>query len=198
MRRTEADMKKYIPLILLDCAAFAVIAYTVWLGNHDSWTTSNLSVIGYWRGYSGYLVGWGWLCGVVFVAYLLYLAHIYSLKSGLMQVFTMLAGLFLVVGVYLPYQPGTYPILSNVHIAAALLAPFFVVGAIICILIRLSKRKMPGARVLIIAMVLLLGGAAVIFIRCTIITTLLEVYTVSVLTAYMTVLALLGLNGYKK
>jgi peptidoglycan/LPS O-acetylase OafA/YrhL len=194
MRRTEADMKKYIPLILLDCAAFSVIAYTVWLGNHDSWTTSNLSVIGYWRGYRGRLIGWGWLCAAVFVGYLVYLAKLYRIRAGMMWIFTALAGCLLVTGVYLPYQPGQHPILSNMHIGVSFLAPVCVVGALFCLLQRLMRRRSPFRWAMLVCMVCLLAVAAVLFIRCTIITTLLEVYTVSALTLFMTALALIEIS----
>jgi peptidoglycan/LPS O-acetylase OafA/YrhL len=193
MPRTEADMKKYVPLILLDCAAFAVIIYTAWLGNHDNWITSNLSVIGYWRGYRGWLIGWGWLCAAVFVSYLIYLAKLYRIRGGVTWVFIALAGILLVTGVYLPYQPGQHPVLSNVHIGVSFLAPVCVVGALFCLLHRLMKQRSPFRWAMLVCMGCLLIAAAVIFVRCTIITTLLEVYTVSALTLFMTALGVIRL-----
>lgn len=187
-------MKRYIPLLLLDLCALAVIIYTIWLGNHDSWITCNLSVIGYWYGYSRWLVIWGWITAIVFVTYLVYLIRIYHLKSKMMNSFTALAGILLVIGVYLPYQPGQYPVLSNLHIGSSFMAPVCVVAAIISLLVQLLKKHVPFMRVMTVIMLCLIVVAAVIFVRYTIITTLLEVYVVSALTVFMTALALIGIK----
>lgn len=187
-------MKKYIPLLFIDLCALVVIIYTVRLGNHASWITSNLSVIGYWYGYSKWLVIWGWLTAVVFVSYLVYLARIYHLKSRMMNSFIALAGILLVTGVYLPYQPEQYPVLSNLHIGTSFMAPVCVVAAIVSLLVHLLKRHVPFMRGMTIIMLCLIAVAAVIFVRCTIITTLLEVYVVSALTIFMTILALIGIQ----
>lgn len=187
-------MKRYIPLLLIDLCALAVIIYTIWLGNHDSWITCNLSVIGYWYGYSRWLVIWGWITAIVFVTYLVYLARIYHLKSKMMNSFIALAGILLVVGVYLPYQPGQYPLLSNLHIGASFMAPVCVVAAIISLMAQLLKLHIPFMRAMTGIMLCMIAVAAVIFIHCTIITTLLEVYVVSALTVFMTLLAVMGIK----
>ncbi len=191
-------MKKYIPLLLIDLAALAVILYTIWLGNHDSWITSNLSVVGYWHGFSKWLIIWGWITAAVFAVYLIYLAKIFGVNSITMNSFTVLGGILLLVGVYLPYQPEPYPVLSNLHIACSFLAPVCVVGAIVSLLVRLIRRRAPFMGAMLFLMLLLIGIAGVIFVRCTIITTLLEVYVVSGLTVFMTLLALIGLNWEEK
>lgn len=188
------NMKKYIPLLFIDLCALAVIIYTVWLGNHASWITCNLSVIGYWYGYSRWLVIWGWITAVVFVTYLVYLAHIYHLQSRIMNTFIILAGILLVVGVYLPYQPEPYPVLSNLHIGISFMAPVCVVAAIISLMVQLLKKRIPFMRAMAGVMLCMMAVAAAIFIRCTIITTLLEVYVVSGLTIFMTMLALIGIK----
>lgn len=187
-------MKKYISLSLLDiCAAF-VIAYTAWLGNFGDWITENLSVVAYWHGHSGQLIVWGWICAVQFVAFLTWLMYIYHFRSRCMSAFTALSGILLVVGVYLPYQPGQHPYLSNVHIAVSFLAPVCVMAAIIRLVVHLLKRSFPFMRLMMLLLVVLTVIAAVIFVKCTIITTLLEVYVVSALSVYMTLLGVLGIK----
>lgn len=191
-------MKNYISLALIDLGAAAVIVYTVCLGNHASWTTCNLSVIGYWYGYSRQLVIWGWITAAVFMTYLVYLMRLYRIKSKIMNTFILLAGILLIVGVYLPYQPGMYPVLSNLHIGSSFMAPVCVVAAVISLMVQLLKRHTPFMRLLSVVMLCLIIGAAVIFFKCTIISTLLEVYVVSALTGFMTVLALIGIRQEKQ
>ncbi len=186
-------MKKYIPLVFFDMAAFAVVLFTAWLGNHDSWTTSNLSVVGYWRGFTKWLILWGWVTAVVFGGYLLYLGKMFHMKSKVMYGFTAVGLILLVTGVYIPYQPEVYPLLSDIHIAVSFMAPVCVIGAIITLLIRLKKKKMPYITAMMILLFVLTAVAAVIFVRCTIITTLLEVYVIGGLTVFMTLLACIGL-----
>ncbi len=190
----KAATKKVISLVLLDICACLVIAYTAWLGNFGDWITENLSVVAYWHGHEKMLIVWGWICGAVFVAFLTWLMYLYGFKSRLVRVFTALSGLLLVIGVYLPYQPGQHPYLSNVHIGVSFMAPVSVMSAIICLVVHLLKRSMPFMRSMTVLLVFLTAIAAVIFVYCTIITTLLEVYVVSALSVYMTLLGILGIR----
>ncbi len=187
-------MKKYISLAILDICACLVIAYTAWLGNFGDWITENLSVVAYWHGHEQLLIIWGWVCGAQFVVFLLWLAHLCDFRSILMRVFTALAGVLLVIGVYLPYQPTQHPYLSNIHIGVSFMSPVSVMAAIICLVISLLKKRAPYMKLMTALLVVLTAIAAVIFVYCTIITTLLEVYVVSALSFYMTLLGVLGIK----
>ncbi len=187
-------MKKCISLVLLDICACFVIAYTAWLGNLGDWITENLSVVAYWHGHEKALIIWGWICGAQFVAFLSWLAYLYNFRSRVMCVFIALSGLLLIVGVYLPYQPSNYPYISNIHIGVSFMAPVSVMAAIICLVVHLIKIKMPYMKLMAELLIFLTAIAAAIFVYCTIITTLLEVYVVSALSVYMTILGILGIK----
>lgn len=187
-------MKKrfFIPLIaLLNVCAGYLIYYTAHLGStgeYNDWTKYNLSVVGYWDGHERELIIWGLITAAVFVAFLLMLWQLSDRRPKAVLYFSIAAGAFLSVGVFVPYQHEAIDsIISNIHIACSFNAPMCVAIALILLTVRQLKTK--SGMILMVFLVAGLGGAALIFIKYTIITTVLELYTISALTAYMDAMA---------
>ncbi len=192
---TKDGERKRVWLIagLLFMIGLCLSAYTCWLAAFDSLTTRNLSTVGYWLGYRKELILWGVFCGTYFVADLVWLGRRYRMKTRVYYLFVALAGVFLATGVLLPYQPDRYPLLSNVHIGCSLMAPFCLLAAMFILLVS-RKRQCPRLALVMVVTVSAMGGAAGIFIHYTIITSVLEIYTVTVLTVLMTWLAVISVK----
>lgn len=182
-------------LIIIDLAAVFDIAWTIYLGNFDSWTLYNLSVVGYWLGHEWELRIWGWVTAVLFVSFLIYLFRLWNYKGKAGHIMAAIAGIILSIGVVIPYQlpPNETSFISNMHIACSLMAPLLLVACMCCLMVHLVKQGYGWAKLMIGLMVILLGVAAYFFIKYTIITTVLELYTVSAISAFMTILSVIGI-----
>ena len=191
-------IKMLLPLIALDGEAAYLIYYTVHLGNlppYDDWTAYNLSVVCFWSGHEMELLIWGIITAVVFVGFLLYIRFLSGEKLAGVAVAAVLAGAFLVVGVNIPYQQEAKDSLcSNAHIACSLNAPLCLAGGLIAVTVRMLRRGVKSMVFMSIFLVAGLSGAALLVVKYGIITTTLEVYTITALAFYMTVMALILLN----
>lgn len=179
-------------LLLLDVLAILDVVWTIYLGNFASWTLYNLSVVGYWYGHAWELRIWGWLTALLFVSFLLYLYQLYEYRNRALRIVAMAAGVILSVGVVIPYQmpPLETSWISNLHIACSLLAPLCLVASIAGLILHGLRRGWRGFGCFLALMVVLLAGAAVLFVKYTIITTVLELYTVVCISLFLTALVL--------
>jgi len=188
-------VKMLLPLVALDAVAAYLIYYTVYLGNmppYNDWTAYNLSVVCFWSGHEIELLIWGIITAVVFVGFLLYIRSLCAERLIGVFVLAIFAGAFLVVGVNIPYQQEAKDSLcSNAHIACSLNAPLCLAAGLIAVTVRMLRRGMKAMIPMSVFLALGLGGAALLILKYGIITTTLEVYTISALTLYMTVMAVL-------
>lgn len=186
--------KKMLTLLVLDVLAGLDIFWTVYLGNFADWTLYNLSVVGYWYGHEWELRIWGWLTSILFVSFLIFLLKLYKQKKKVPYVIAASAGVILSIGVVIPYQPIPLEtsFISNMHIACSLIAPLCLVACITYLLIANIKTGIKSATPMLIIMIGLLAVAAYIFIKYTIITTVLELYTVSAISVFLTILVFLA------
>ena len=193
---------KYKWPLLFACLIMAAAesGYTVYLGNYASWTEYNLSVVGGWYGHKWGLMIWGWLTAFVFVSFMSLVLIVNKYRGKASWILEAAAGVVLSVAVIIPYQPrpNEGSVISNIHITLSMIGPLCLVAAMIAFTVSSIKR---GNRAFIftgLVLLLMMACAAWIFIIYGIITTVLEVYTVSAMTLLLTLMFLASYAGKKE
>lgn len=101
---------------------YLIPGVTIFLASFDSWTGTNLSVLGNRTGNKLLFAVWGFATGIYYCVYVRYLFHIgrYRNPGGRTLMYT--AAAFLLMAVMIPYMPEKYPLKADLHV---LLAFFF-------------------------------------------------------------------------
>ena len=102
---------------------YLVPGATVLLASLDSWTDTNLSVLGNLSGHKLLFAVWGIFTGIYYCIYVRYLFNIgrYRNIAGKSLVYT--AAAFLLTAVMIPYTPEQYPLKAHLHVLLAFLSP---------------------------------------------------------------------------
>ncbi|MCC8027950.1 MAG: hypothetical protein LIP16_21910 [Clostridium sp.] len=158
---------------------------TVLLASRDSWTDTNLSVLGNAAGHKFLFALWGFTVGIYYCAYILYLFNIGRYRNKAVKTIIYTAAGFLLTAVMLPYMPEKYPFKSQLHVMLAFFSPILLVSGIVGFLRFLSNKDRPRFRRAWGIMWLLAAGACLFFVRAGFITSLLELFTVIGLCAYL-------------
>ena len=120
---------------------YLVPGATVLLASLDSWTATNLSVLGNTSGNKLLFALWGFITGIYYCIYILYLFHIGRYRNMAGKCFVYTAAAFLLTAVMIPYTPQQYPIKAHLHVLLAFLSPILLTLGIVCFLRFLSSRE---------------------------------------------------------
>ena len=125
---------------------YLVPGATVLLASLDSWTDTNLSVLGNLSGHKLLFAVWGIFTGIYYCIYVRYLFNIgrYRNIAGKSLVYT--AAAFLLTAVMIPYTPEQYPLKAHLHVLLAFLSPILLTLGIVSFLRFLSSRDRPRYR----------------------------------------------------
>lgn len=164
---------------------YLVPGATILLASLDSWTGTNLSVLGSVRENKLLFAIWGFMTGIYYCMYILYLFNIgrYRNPAGRSLVYT--AAVFLFMAVIIPYMPEKYPLNSFLHVLLAFFSPIFLTLGIIGFLRFLSSRNRPRYRKAWNIMWILSATAVLFLIEAGFITSFLEVFLVIGLCGYL-------------
>ena len=95
---------------------YLIPGVTIFLASFDSWTGTNLSVLGNRTGNKLLFAVWGFATGIYYCVYVRYLFHIgrYRNPGGRTLMYT--AAAFLLMAVMIPYMPEKYPLKADLHV----------------------------------------------------------------------------------
>lgn len=158
---------------------------TMILASFDSWTQSNLSVLGNRKGNEILFGIWGMGLGAYYWFYMEYLFHKAGYKGRAGRRWLASAAVFLSAAVCLPYLPGRYPLLSAFHVLFAFFSPIFVMVSLVCFLCFLSRRDVEGYRKAWVFLISASAAGFVLFAVMGFITSLLEVFVVLCLCGFL-------------
>lgn len=98
---------------------YLIPGVTIFLASFDSWTGTNLSVLGNRTGNKLLFAVWGFATGIYYCVYVRYLFHIgrYRNPGGRTLMYT--AAAFLLMAVMIPYMPEKYPLKADLHVLLA-------------------------------------------------------------------------------
>lgn len=164
---------------------YIVPGATVLLASLDSWTDTNLSVLGNSSGHKLIFAAWGFITGIYYCIYILHLFHIgrYRNMAGKSLVYT--AAAFLLTAVIIPYTPEKYPLKAHLHVLLAFLSPILLTLGIVSFLRFLSSRDRPRFKRAWNIMWILAGCSFTLLLRAGFITSFLEVFVVVGLCGYL-------------
>lgn len=174
---------------------YLVPGATVLLASLDSWTDTNLSVLGSISGYKLMFALWGFLTGIYYCIYILYLFHVGRYRNTAVKSLVYTAAAFLLTSVMIPYSPEQYPLKACIHVILAFLSPVLLALGIISFLRFLSGRDRPRYRKAWNIMWLLAGGSLFLLLRTGFISSFLEVFLVVGLCGYLRYMERLLLTG---
>lgn len=174
---------------------YLVPGATVLLASLDSWTDTNLSVLGSLSGNKLLFAVWGILTGLYYCIYVRYLFYIgrYRNRAGRVLVYT--AAAFLLTAVMIPYTPEQYPLKAQLHVLLAFLSPVLLSLGIITFLRFLSCRDRHRFKQAWNIMWLLASCSLILLLRAGFITTVLEVFLVVGLCGYLRYMERLLVRG---
>ena len=120
---------------------YLIPGVTIFLASFDSWTGTNLSVLGNRTGNKLLFAVWGFATGIYYCVYVRYLFHIgrYRNPGGRTLMYT--AAAFLLMAVMIPYMPEKYPLKADLHVLLAFFSPVLLAFSIIGFLRFLSSWK---------------------------------------------------------
>lgn len=164
---------------------FLIPGATVLFASLDSWTGTNLSVLGSTGRNKLLFALWGFLTGIYYCIYILYLFHIgrYRNLAGKGLVFT--AAAFLLTAVMIPYTPKEYPLKAQLHVLLAFLSPILLTLGIVSFLRFLSSRDRPRFLRAWNIMWLFAACSLALLFKAGFITSFLEVFLVAGLCGYL-------------
>lgn len=156
---------------------------TVLLASLDSWTGTNLSVLG--SGNKLLFALWGFSTGLYYCIYMFHLFHMGSYRNRGGKGLVVTAAAFFLTAVIIPYAPEQYPLKARLHVLLAFLSPILLTLGLVCFLHFLSARDRPrfwGAWC--IMWILAVCSLALLF-EAGFITSFLEVFLVVGLCGYL-------------
>lgn len=92
---------------------------TIFLASLDSWTGTNLSVLGNRTGNKLLFAVWGFATGIYYCVYVRYLFHIGRYRNSGGRTLMYTAAVFLLMAVMIPYMPEEYPLKADIHVLLA-------------------------------------------------------------------------------
>lgn len=158
---------------------------TVFLASLDSWTDTNLSVLGNTEGNKLLFFIWGFTTGIYYCVYIRYLFHIgrYRNTAGRWLMYT--AAAFLLASVMIPYMPEKYPLKADLHVLLAFFAPVLLAFCIVRFLRFLSSRDRRRYRRAWNILWTLTSCAFIFILEAGFITSFLEIFVVTGLCGYL-------------
>lgn len=158
---------------------------TVFLASFDSWTHTNLSVLGNITGNKALFAIWGFATGIYYCVYIRYLFHIgrYRNPAGRRLLYT--AAAFLFTAVMIPYMPEKYPVKADLHVLLAFFSPVLLSVSIIGFLRFLSSRDRMRYRRAWRLLWMMAGCAFLFLLEAGFITSFLEIFLVIGLCGYL-------------
>ena len=110
---------------------YLIPGVTIFLASFDSWTGTNLSVLGNRTGNKLLFAVWGFATGIYYCVYVRYLFHIgrYRNPGGRTLMYT--AAAFLLMAVMIPYMPEKYPLKADLHVLLAFFSPVLLAWGIL-------------------------------------------------------------------
>lgn len=164
---------------------YLVPGTTVLLASLDSWTDTNLSVLGNRSGNKLMFAMWGFITGIYYCIYIQYLFRIgrYRNMYGKSLVYT--AAAFLLTAVMIPYMPEQYPLKAHLHVLLAFFSPILLALGIVSFLRFLSSKDRLRFKHAWKIIWLMAAGALVMLLMAGFITSVLEVFLVVGLCGYL-------------
>ena len=158
---------------------------TVLLASLDSWTDTNLSVLGSITGHKLVFAVWGFAMGIYYCVYLLYLFNIGRYRNLAARSLVYTAAAFLLAAVTIPYAPRQYPVKADLHVFLAFFSPILLASGMIGFLRHLSSRNRPRYRRAWHIMAAISICAFLFLLEAGFITSFLEVFLVISLCAFL-------------
>ena len=119
---------------------YLIPGVTIFLASLDSWTGTNLSVLGNRTGNKLLFAVWGFATGIYYCVYVRYLFHIGKYRNPEGRTLMYTAAVFLLMAVMIPYMPEEYPLKADIHVLLAFFSPVLLAFSIIGFLRFLSSR----------------------------------------------------------
>ena len=119
---------------------YLIPGVTIFLASLDSWTGTNLSVLGNRTGNKLLFAVWGFATGIYYCVYVRYLFHIGKYRNPGGRTLMYTAAVFLLMAVMIPYMPEEYPLKADIHVLLAFFSPVLLAFSIIGFLRFLSSR----------------------------------------------------------
>lgn len=181
MRRRNRRFKGKYDLFTI----YLIPGVTIFLASFDSWTGTNLSVLGSRTGNKLLFAVWGFATGIYYCVYIRYLFHIgrYRNRAGRILMYT--AAAFLLASVMIPYMPEKYPLKADLHVFLAFLAPVLLALSIMGFLRYLSCRNRIRYRRAWGILWIMASCAFLFLLEAGFITSLLEIFVVTGLCGYL-------------
>lgn len=98
---------------------YLIPGVTIFLASLDSWTGTNLSVLGNRTGNKLLFAVWGFATGIYYCVYVRYLFHIGKYRNPEGRTLMYTAAVFLLMAVMIPYMPEEYPLKADIHVLLA-------------------------------------------------------------------------------
>ena len=111
---------------------YLVPGLTIFLASMGNWFDTNLSVLGNTGGRRGLLMLWGWLTGIYYYRYMLYLFQLGRYRGAAGRWLLAAAGIFIMTAVVIPYLPEQEPGEAALHVALAFFSPILLAAALVC------------------------------------------------------------------
>jgi len=120
---------------------YLVPGLTILLASLGNWFDTNLSVLGNTGGRRGLLILWGWITGLYYYRYMLYLFQLGRYRGAAGRWLLAAAGAFIMIAVVIPYLPEQEPELAALHVVLAFFSPLLLAAALVAFLRDLSMKN---------------------------------------------------------
>ena len=164
---------------------YLIPAATLLLASLGSWTGSNLSEVGSLSGIRLVFSLWGMFLGSYFGRYAAQLFRMGSYRRAWGRGLVCLGVLFLLLAVAIPYVPEAHPKEAALHVLFAFFAPILFAAGLVCFLRFVSARDRMHFKRAWIFFWMVLGFSLLMLFLAGFITTLLEVFLVFSIGAYL-------------
>lgn len=164
---------------------YLIPGVTIFLASFDSWTGTNLSVLGNRTGNKLLFAVWGFATGIYYCVYVRYLFHIGKYRNPEGRTLMYTAAVFLLMAVMIPYMPEEYPLKADIHVLLAFFSPVLLAFSIIGFLRFLSSRdRMRFRRAW--GILWMMAACSVLFLlEAGFITSFLEIFIITGLCGYL-------------
>lgn len=120
---------------------YLVPGLTIFLASLGNWFDTNLSVLGNTGGRRGLLMLWGWITGIYYYRYMLYLFQLGRYRGAVGRWLLAAAGIFIMTAVVIPYLPEQEPGEAALHVILAFFSPILLAAALVAFLRDLSVKN---------------------------------------------------------
>lgn len=120
---------------------YLVPGLTIFLASLGNWFDTNLSVLGNTGGRRGLLMLWGWITGIYYYRYMLYLFQLGRYRGAAGRWLLAAAGIFIMTAVVIPYLPEQEPGEAALHVILAFFSPILLAAALVAFLRDLSVKN---------------------------------------------------------